>query len=190
MRLIQIPFSHNCIKVRRALELKQLPFKTLDIAPLNREPVEEASGQRLVPVLEDGDTVIPESNAIERLFMPRARGIRRRLMGAMARKKVRSHFRISADRIDRDEAEVKRLAELAIERLAGRKFLVGDRLTVADIGLASMAAPLWVARPPLRELPAIRELLSWGEVILGREIVSLYQGQKKGTDLFSVEVPR
>lgn len=66
MRLIQIPFSHNCIKVRRALELKRLAFETFDISPMDRDPVAAASGQRLVPVLEDGDVTVSESSAILR----------------------------------------------------------------------------------------------------------------------------
>jgi glutathione S-transferase len=229
MRLIQIPFSHNCIKVRRALELKNLPFETLDIAPLNRNPVATASGQRLVPVLEIGETVVADSSAIlryleskhpepsllprdpalhpecwilvdwadrgfmaltrrlvywnltttpgalEQLFMPKTRGIKRRLMGAMARKKVREHFRISASRNDRDEAELKRLVELAHRRLAGKEFLIGDRLTLADIGLASMTAPLWVAKPQVRDQQAVGDLLCWAERILGPEIIAMYR---------------
>lgn len=64
MRLIQIPFSHNCIKVRRALELKGLEFETRDIHPLKRDAVIEASGQPLVPVLIDDGRVVFESTAI------------------------------------------------------------------------------------------------------------------------------
>ena len=64
MRLIQIPFSHNCIKVRTALKLKQLAYETLDIAPTDRSPVIAASGQPLVPVLENDGRVISDSTNI------------------------------------------------------------------------------------------------------------------------------
>ena len=55
MQLFQIPFSHNCVKVRRALDLKGLDYETVDINPARRGDVKRASGQELVPVLvEDG----------------------------------------------------------------------------------------------------------------------------------------
>lgn len=66
IRLVQIPFSHNCVKVRRALELKDLPYDTLDIRPMDRKPVVASSGQALVPALEDGATRVTESTAILR----------------------------------------------------------------------------------------------------------------------------
>jgi glutathione S-transferase len=53
MRLLQIPFSHNCVKVRRALDLKGLDYETVNINPAVRREVKRASGQELVPVLVD-----------------------------------------------------------------------------------------------------------------------------------------
>lgn len=64
MQLIQIPFSHNCVKVRVALSLKGLTFETRDIPPADRAAVFAASGQRLVPVLVDGGATITDSTAI------------------------------------------------------------------------------------------------------------------------------
>lgn len=64
MRLIQIPFSHNCVKVRVALRLKGLPYETLDIPPMDRSAPRRASGQGLVPVLEDGGRAVHDSTAI------------------------------------------------------------------------------------------------------------------------------
>lgn len=64
MKLIQIPFSHNCVKVRVALGLKGIPFETQDIAPMDRAPVVRASGQGLVPVLIDGGRAVADSTAI------------------------------------------------------------------------------------------------------------------------------
>jgi len=64
MKLIQIPFSHNCVKVRVALGLKGLAYETLDIAPMDRASVVAASGQGLVPVLLDGPRAIADSTAI------------------------------------------------------------------------------------------------------------------------------
>ena len=64
MKLIQIPFSHNCVKVRVALGLKGLKYETQDIAPMDRASVVAASGQGLVPVLLDDGRAIADSTAI------------------------------------------------------------------------------------------------------------------------------
>ena len=64
MELLQIPFSHNCVKVRRALELKRLEFTLRDVSPVDRAPVREVSGQGQVPVLVDGAEAITDSTAI------------------------------------------------------------------------------------------------------------------------------
>jgi glutathione S-transferase len=64
VKLIQIPFSHNCVKARIALGLKNLTFEVESIRPMDRAPVRDASGQGLVPVLVDGDRTIADSTAI------------------------------------------------------------------------------------------------------------------------------
>ena len=64
MKLIQIPFSHNCLKVRIALGLKGLPFEIEDIPPADRSSVVRASKQGRVPVLVDGYHAIADSTAI------------------------------------------------------------------------------------------------------------------------------
>jgi glutathione S-transferase len=64
MKLIQIPFSHNCVKVRVALCLKGVPCEIQDISPVDRAAVVAASGQGLVPVLVDGPRSIVDSTRI------------------------------------------------------------------------------------------------------------------------------
>jgi len=64
MKLIQIPFSHNCIKVRVALAVKKLPYEVENIPPRDRSLPLQASKQGLVPVLVDGDRAIADSTAI------------------------------------------------------------------------------------------------------------------------------
>jgi glutathione S-transferase len=64
MKLIQIPFSHNCIKVRVALGLKGQSYETQDIAPMDRASVVAASGQGLVPVLLADGRAIADSTRI------------------------------------------------------------------------------------------------------------------------------
>jgi len=64
VKLIQIPFSHNCIKVRVALAAKALRYDLEDIRPMDRSEVIRISGQGLVPVLVDGEKAIADSTAI------------------------------------------------------------------------------------------------------------------------------
>jgi glutathione S-transferase len=64
LKLIQIPISHNCLKVRVALEFKGLAYETQDIAPMDRAAVVAASGQGLVPVLLDGGRAYADSTQI------------------------------------------------------------------------------------------------------------------------------
>ena len=228
LRLIQIPFSHNCVKVRRALELKGLDYETHDIAPMDRSAVSRSSGQALVPVLEDGGKGIADSTAIlrhleqaypepsllpedpalhaecwlledwaDRAFMALTRRIAywnvlvtpgaleqlwfsdasalKRFIGVRVGKRaVTRRFRLSAGRNKRDEAEAKTAAALALERLAGRPFLLGDRLTVADVSLATMAAPLIAGRAELRSDSAIKELIAWAGPVVGERTLALY----------------
>jgi glutathione S-transferase len=64
VKLIQIPFSHNCIKVRVALAIKNLPCEIENIRPMDRSGVIRLSGQGLVPVLVDGEKAVADSTAI------------------------------------------------------------------------------------------------------------------------------
>jgi glutathione S-transferase len=222
MQLIQIPWSHNCVKVRRTLELKEVPFEILNIEPMDRETVRRVSGQGLVPVLVDGSRAISDSteillylesaypepallpsdpearaecllledwadaafmaltrrivywnlvetpDAIEALFFPAARGTTRRIRGAEARRVLRDRFHLSERQNEQDEPEVRRLARLAVDRLGGRTYLVGDSLTLADVTLAAMTAPLVRSAPAVRDDSHVQALLVWGRPILGK----------------------
>jgi glutathione S-transferase len=230
IRLVQIPFSHNCVKVRCALELKGLPHDTLDIPPADRKAVLASSRQALVPALEDGETRVAESTAIlhyletaypetplvpdglerraecwlvedwadgafmqlsrrlaywellrtpgalVRLWFPEVRGPKRRLLSMMSHRVARRRFHLSAKKNVRDEAEAPRLARLALDRLGGRPALFGERFTVADVALASMSAPLRAATQPVRDDPAVRDLLAWGDSVLGPRLSKIYRG--------------
>ena len=227
MLLIQIPFSHNCIKVRRALELKGLSYETLDIAPMDRKPVIAASRQGLVPALEDDGRCIHDSTEILRYlektypesslmpenpaqhaecwliedwadssfmaltrrlaywqrlktpevlaerFFPEAGKLKRKLMMVAVRRVLTRRFHLSAEHNSRDEKEAPRLARLALLRLAGKPGFF-QRVTVADIGLASMIAPLWVAADQVQKDPAVSELLHWSRPIVGEQVLRTY----------------
>lgn len=228
MRLIQIPFSHNCVKVRVVLGLKGIAYDTQDIAPMDRNPVVRASGQGLVPVLLDGDRVIADSTAIllhleathpspplvpaepgaraeclvledwadqafmamsrriaygnilrrpgmlASMFFPGDTGPTRWLKERIARRRVTERFGLSPARHARDVLEAKRLAGLAVARLAGRRWLLGNQPTIADVALATMSAPLAVDRDACAD-PAVCDLLAWGEALLPADVRALYR---------------
>jgi glutathione S-transferase len=227
LKLLQIPFSHNSIKVRRVLALKGLSYEHEDVNPAFRKRLIQVSGQPLTPVLVDGARVISDSTAIllylesaypdppllppdkeQRaecllledwadgafmaltrrlaywslitseaslgdLFFPRAPALFRRLSGPVGAAILRRRFGLSSKQNRLDEAEVRRLASLAVHRLAARPFLVGDRITLADVTLAAMSMPLQFASPAVREDSAVIRLLAWDQQILDDEFTPL-----------------
>jgi glutathione S-transferase len=64
MRVYRIPFSTNVERVALALGHKGLEVQWIDVDPRDRAPVEEVSGQPLVPVLVDDRGVHVDSTAI------------------------------------------------------------------------------------------------------------------------------
>ena len=66
LRLFRAPFSTNVERVALALAFKGIDVESVVISYSDRSPVVEVSGQGLVPVLVDGDEVIPDSIRILR----------------------------------------------------------------------------------------------------------------------------
>jgi glutathione S-transferase len=66
LRLYRAPFSTNVERVALALAHKGIEVESVEISYADRSPVVEVSGQPLVPVLVDGDRVIPDSTRILR----------------------------------------------------------------------------------------------------------------------------
>lgn len=65
IELYQFDFSPYCIKVRAVLNVKQVPYRTIEILPLiTQHKVRRLTGQSKVPVLKDGQTVITDSSEI------------------------------------------------------------------------------------------------------------------------------
>jgi len=64
LRVYRIPFSTNVERVALAAGHKGLEIEWIDVDASDRSPVEEVSGQPLVPVLIDGDETVPDSTAI------------------------------------------------------------------------------------------------------------------------------
>ena len=66
MRIYRIPFSTNVERVALGLGHKGLEVEWIDVDPNDRGPVEELSGQPLVPVLVDDGEVVADSTEILR----------------------------------------------------------------------------------------------------------------------------
>ena len=64
LRLYRFPFSTNVDRVALALAHKGIEVESVWVDPRARGPVEAISGQPLVPVLVDGDLVLPDSTVI------------------------------------------------------------------------------------------------------------------------------
>ena len=64
LRIWRIPFSTNVERVALALGHKGVPVEWIEVDPADRSEVERVSGQPLVPVLDDGGTILFDSPAI------------------------------------------------------------------------------------------------------------------------------
>ena len=227
MRLYQIPFSHNSVKVRHVIGLKGVEHEQVSINPALRGEVKRISGQELVPVLVDGEKVVSGSTPIllylenrfpeppllpedpqelaecrvlmdwaDATFMALTRRLAyfqvlsapgqlgelffsgmpapiKRIAGSGATVVLRLRFGISEERNRRDERSARHAARVAVDRLAGADHLIGDRLTLADITLAAMVAPIQYAGRELRSGPNVRTLLDWSSKILGGDFSPL-----------------
>jgi glutathione S-transferase len=71
MRLYRFDRSLNVERVALALAHKKLAVESVQIDPDDRSEVERVSGQRLVPVLEDGGKVVHDSMEIVRYLEQR-----------------------------------------------------------------------------------------------------------------------
>ncbi len=71
IRLYRMPRSTNVERVALALAHKRLPVESVVIDPADRSAVRRVSGQDLVPVIEDGATVVQDSMEIVRYLEER-----------------------------------------------------------------------------------------------------------------------
>lgn len=149
IRVWRIPFSTNVERVALALGHKRLAVEWVDVDPADRSPVEELSGQPLVPVLEEDGAVVADSTAIleyiEERYPQRPLYPLDEARGAEARAMIDWFDRVwkrppnLLDELgysdERSPALVEEL-EASLDRfealLAGRDYLFGNELTAVD----------------------------------------------------------
>lgn len=170
-KLLEFHRSPNSVKVRIALNVKGLEYETEEMMAADRKPMIEAAGWPLTPILLDGDVVMRDSTAIlhylEANYPDRPNltpasiediHSAERIVAALlpeiqaALGPLRSEVQKPEGERDFAAVEVGRGALVAAlarleERLADRDWLVGDRMTIYDIILASTALPV---RAPAR----------------------------------------
>jgi len=175
--------TSNNIKVRIALGFKEIPYTFHTIDPADRKEILKLSGQRLTPILVHGDRVLFDSAAILRYLDANFRD-RPPLFGTsmgeqwaiedlelFARHTLAApmmelvHHRVSGGVVDdamgaRCTAAFQEAAGRLIRTLAGRKWLVGEAMSAADVTAAAVMYRIRKARlfdPP----PGIDEIRAW-----------------------------
>lgn len=153
--------TSNNMKVRVGLGYKRIPYEFRSIEPSDRRQIVRISGQHLTPVLVHGDRVLFDSAAILRYLdanfadTPKLFGrdrdeqwriedlelFARRDLAAPMMELV--HTRVSGGTVDEvmekrcTEAFAAAVTTLA-QRIDGREWLVGDRMSAADITAAAV----------------------------------------------------
>jgi len=161
MELHQFRHSAFCEKVRLVLAAKRLDYTVVEVTPgLGQLELFRLSGQRQVPVLLDGSEVIADSTAIalylerhhpEPLLLPEAPAERARVLLiedwadtalaagcrlALVQAAAVDPLLRSALLPDSTPGPLRQLEQLAV-LVADQPYLVGDRLTLADLAVAA-----------------------------------------------------
>ena len=153
LMLYRAPFSTNVERVALALAHKGLDVDSVVISYEDRSPVIEVSGQELVPVLVDGEEVIPDSVRILRHLETRwpdpplfPREPARRAELAVFLDWFNEVWKLDPNRIEgereRDDSDEEKVARHAARMRAsldrfetmldGRDHLFGDDFSAAD----------------------------------------------------------
>ncbi len=154
LRLYRIPFSTNVERVALALAHKGIEVEYVEIDPDDRSEVVRISGQELVPVLVDGERVVADSPAVldylEQRFPEQplypddpARAAEVRIFADWFNRLWKRSPNLIFDEEQKPEPDRSRIAALEAriagslpvfeDLLAGRDYLFGAELTVADV---------------------------------------------------------
>jgi glutathione S-transferase len=180
--------TSNNIKVRIALGFKEIPYTFKTIDPGDREEILRLSGQRLTPILVHGDRVLFDSAAILRYLEANFHGrpplfgtslieqwaiedlelFARHTLAAPMMKLV--HHRVSGGVIDdpmqvRCAAAFMEAAGALKKKLAGRRWLVGESMSAADVTAAAVMYRIRQAKlfePP----PGMEHVQEWEDRVI------------------------
>ena len=148
--------TSNNMKVRVALGFKNITYDFKPIDPADRGEIVRLSGQHLTPVMVHGERVLFDSAAILRYLEANFRDrpplfgsthqeqwaiedmemfARTTLAGSMMEIVHHRAYGGTVDEAmqDRCAGAFKEAARTLIDRLAGREWLVGDRMSAADV---------------------------------------------------------
>ncbi len=160
LKLYTLDLSPNNKKVRLALGIKGLEYERIPVDPGDRSLLVEISGQPFTPVLTHGETVLIDSHAIVRYlennvqreprlfsadyaemraiehFESVARGSLGQPVGAVFREALSGDPR--KDALDAASQAFDEQLEKLDAALADTGYLVGERITAADVFCAGM----------------------------------------------------
>jgi glutathione S-transferase len=191
IKLYAFPLSGHSHRVELMLSLLGLPFERIPVDLLQRAQkrpeflAKNPLGQ--VPVLEDGDITLADSNAIlvylalrydpDRSYLPQqpllAAQVQRWLSlaaGELARGPARLRLAsVFGREVERSEPEQisSQLLSLLETSLSGRAWLVGDARSVADVALYTYVAHAPEGGVSLETYPAVRAWLGRVEALPG-----------------------
>lgn len=180
--------TSNNIKVRVALGYKDIPYTFKAIDPADRTEILRISGQHLTPVMVHGDRVLFDSGAIIRYLEANFRG-RPSLFGtskieqwkiedmelfarhtlALPMMEVVHHKMgggtVDAAMQDRCKRDYVAATETVARKLAGRQWLVGESMSVADVTAAAVIYRVRQAKPfdPPAPIPQVQ---AWEDRVL------------------------
>lgn len=189
IRLHGIPLSGHTHKVELFLRLLNLPFDYVD-APADARQTEafaRLNPLRQIPVLEDGEVVLADSNAIlvylARRYDPDGPWLPAGPVGAAqvqrwlsisageikfgpAAARVMKLFRLPGD-LAAAQAIAARLLAFVEAHLAGRAWLVGETVTLADVACYPYLAAAPEGEVDLTPYPNVRAWIARVEALPG-----------------------